>query len=345
METDKVAVITGTTSNLGINIAFRLLDELPASTNLTLVVTSRTLPRAKECIEQINEYRIKKYPTRDGLVEFEYVLVDFADMISVLSAYYELTQRFTKIDYLFINAAQGVYEGIDWMEAFMEVFMNPVEAVTNPTYKKQRVAVKSQDGLGLVFQANVFGPYYFIHKLIPLLKGGGKVIWISSLMGLAKHLSFEDLQLVRSTASYEGSKRLVDLMHLGTYKALKADYGIEQYLVQPGIFTSFSFFQYLNYFTYYGMLLLFYIARWLGSPNHNILGYAAANAPVAAAITKGPEDQKFKIGSATTASGKEYIIYEEVDDSGAEDVVAYLNTLVKEWDEKLKDQITNSRQL
>ncbi|KAG7192192.1 3-keto-steroid reductase [Scheffersomyces spartinae] len=345
MTTAKVAVITGTTSNLGINIAYRLIDELPSTTNLTLVVTSRTLPRAKECIDQINQYRIMRYPTREGQVEFEYVLVDFADMISIVSAYYELTQRFTKIDYLFVNAAQGVYDGIDWMEAFMEVFMNPVDAVTNPSYKKQRVGVRSEDGMGLVFQANVFGPYYFIHKLIPLLKDGGKIIWISSLMGLAKHLSFEDLQLVRSIASYEGSKRLVDLMHYGTYKTLKSDYGIEQYLVQPGIFTSFSFFQYLNYFTYYGMLMLFYIARWLGSPNHNILGYIAANAPVAAAISKDSQDQKYKIGSATTATGKAYIKYEEVDDSGAEDVVAYLDTLVKEWDDKLKDQITNSRQI
>lgn len=41
-----VAVITGTSSNLGFNIAVRLLEQLPDEKEITLVVTSRTLPKS-----------------------------------------------------------------------------------------------------------------------------------------------------------------------------------------------------------------------------------------------------------------------------------------------------------
>lgn len=337
-----VAVITGTSSNLGFNIAVRLLEGLPDNKEITLVVTSRTLPKVKEVISDIKKYIVEKIPTKVNKVEFDYLLVDFTDMVSILSAYYELNKRYKHIDYLFINAAQGVYGGIDWTGAVLEVLQSPIEAVTNPTYKLQKVGVESGDKLGLVFQANVFGPYYFIHRIKHLLENGGKIVWISSLMSSPKYLSFNDLQLLRSPASYEGSKRLVDLMHFGTYNKLEKEYGIKQYLVHPGIFTSFSFFQYLNVFTYYGMLFLFYLARFLGSPYHNISGYIAANAPVAAAL--GQTKQNCKTASACTRSGKEYLLEEEIDSTGLDDVVLYLDTLTKEWDEKLKDQIVNTRQ-
>ncbi|KAI5966762.1 ERG27 [Candida pseudojiufengensis] len=334
-------VITGTSSNLGFNIAIRLLEKLPNDKEITLIVTSRTLPKVKESINDIKKFIIEKIPDKIKLVEFDYLLVDFTDMVSILSAYYELNKRYKHIDYLFINAAQGVYGGIDWKQATIEVLSNPIEAVTNPTYKLQRTGVESNDNLGLVFQANVFGPYYFIHKIKHLLAKGGKVIWIGSLMSDPKYLSFNDLQLLKSPESYEGSKRLVDLLHFGTYKSLESEYGIYQYLVHPGIFISFSFFQFLNIFTYYGMLSFFYIARLLGSPYHNISGYIAANAPIQAAL--GNVKQSTKAGSACTRSGKEYLKFEEVDTTGSEDIVKYFNDLVEEWDFKLKDQIVNTR--
>lgn len=341
LKDSKVAVITGTSSNLGINIAYRMLEQLPLDEDITLVVTSRTLPKVKEVITDIQEYAKSKLK-RTGQLEFDYLLVDFTDMISVLSSYYELNKKYNHIDYLVINAAQGVYSGIDWLGAVKQIVADPLDGVTNPTYKVQKVGVKSVDDLGLVFQANVFGPYYLIHKLIPLLKNGGKIIWISSLMSKPKYLSFNDLQLLKSPESYEGSKRMVDLMHFGTYKNLKNQYNIYQYLVQPGIFTSFSFFQFLNYFTYYGMLMLFYFARLIGSNVHNISGYTAANAPVSCIMTDQIQDKK--VGSASTRWGKEYLTFEEIDQTGAEDVSAYLENLCYKWDDILKDQITNSRQ-
>lgn len=340
MREGKVAVITGTNSNLGFNIAYRLLSTISADTNLTIVVTSRTLPRVKEAITKIKDYALEKLPGRTGQLEFDYLLVDFTDMVSVLSGYYELNKKYTHIDYVFINAAQGVYSGIDWILATKCVFTNLLDAVTFPTYKLQRVGVRSSDGMGLVFQGNVFGPYYFIHKIKHLLKGGGRIIWISSVMAEPKFLSFDDLQLLKSPEPYEGSKRLMDLVHSGNIKKWKED-DIYSYLVHPGIFTSFSFFQYLNFVTYYGMMLLFYIARFMGSTIHNISGYTAANAPVSAALAD--YDQNKKIAACCNKWGEEFLEEKEIDTTGAEDVAAYMTRLAAEWDEKLKDQIVETR--
>lgn len=341
MPDTKTALITGTTSNLGFNIAYRLIDLLPQSTNLTLIVTSRTLPKVKDVITQIKNYAIEKYPNRSGSLEFDYLLLDFTDMVSILSAYYDLNKKFSRIDYVFLNSAQGSFSGIDWVGAVKEIIADPLEAVTNPTYKIQKVGLKTSDGLGLVFQANVFGPFYFIHKIKHLLKGG-RVIWISSIMSDPKFLSFDDLQFIKSPESYEGSKRSIDLLHLATYKDLKQNYGVEQYVTHPGIFTSLSFGEFLNVFTYYGMLFLFYVARWLGSPYHNISGYTAANAPLVAAL--GDEDQSKKLGSTSNRTGHETLEVKDINPDGAEDVLANIEKLVKIWDENLKNQIVDTRQ-
>lgn len=347
----KVALITGATSNLGMNIAYRLVESMPPNTRLTLILTSRTLRRVREVIDNIKEY-LKKMDRKGTVldyvpVDFDYLLVDFTDMVSVLTAYHDLTQKYTKLDYFFANSAQGVFDGIDWIGAVKELVRNPVKGATDPHYKIQKIGVKSGDGMGLVFQANVFGPYYLIHKILPLLKNAkGRIIWISSIMSDPHYLSFSDLQLLKSDSSYEGSKRLIDLVHIGTYKKLRQEHGIIQYLIHPGIFTSFSYLKFLNVFTYYSMIFIFYLARFLGSPWVNISGYTAAKAPIYAAVLANPEfeHQDKKYGSASYRDGAEYIKLQDVESSGADDVVSYLDKLCEEWDEKLKNQITNSRQ-
>lgn len=342
-KTRKVAVITGANSNLGLNIAYRLIERQSADVRLTLVVTSRTLPRVREVVELIKKFVATQEDPCS--VDFDYLLVDFTNMVSVLNAYYDLNQKYESINYFFVNAAQGVYDGIDWIGAVKQVLSDPLEAVTNPTYRKQLVGVKSKDEMGLVFQANVFGPYYLIQKILPQLsKGKATVVWISSIMADPKHLSLQDIEMIKSDVTYEGSKRVVDLLHLATYKKMKSQ-GIHQYVVQPGIFTSYSFAKYLNFFTTFGMLFLFYLARLLGSKWHNIDGYKAANAPVYVATLINPhfEHQEVKYGSASSRDGMEYIETTDIDKTGSSDVLAYIEKKKLEWDDKLKDQITNSR--
>ncbi|CAH6722946.1 3-keto-steroid reductase [[Candida] jaroonii] len=329
-----VALLTGGSSNLSISLAKRLIDK--STTNLTIILTSRTLPKALDTISELHGYA---QASSKFSVEFDYILVDFCDMVSVLSAYYDINKKYHHLDFLFINSAQTAYLGVDFWFAIKDIIRDPIFAVTEGQMKIQKAGLKSGDGMGLLFQGNVFGPYYLIHKLKPLLHKS-KIIWVSSPASGAQYLSFNDLELVQNTSPYEGSKRLIDLLHMGSYRKLASE-GIHQYVVNPGVFTSFVFNQYLNVFTFYGMLALFYMARFLGSKVHNISGHNAANSLMKCAWGDEPQDKK--VASCSDVWGKEYVGYDEIDGTGAEDVVAYLDKLVRVWDEKLEGQIVGTR--
>lgn len=335
----KVALITGGSSNLGISLGKRLIDNLEPHEKLTLIITSRTLPKAINTIDEINQHG--KDVGKSMQLEYDYILVDFCNMVSVLSAYYDLTKNYSKIDYLFLNSVQTCYAGVDWGMAIRDILKDPLKSVTDGMFKIQKSGLKSDDGMGLLFQGNVFGPYYLVHKIKSLLRNG-KIIWVSSNNSDPGFLSFNDLQLIQNPCPYEGSKRLIDLIHIGIYKKLNSSYNIKLYVVNPGIFTSFVFYQYLNFFTFYGMLALFYLARLCGSKLHNISGYAASNALASCAL-KDDELQDKKVISCTDKYSQEFIEYAEIDSTGAEDVVAYLDSLCGKWDDTFKDQIVDTR--
>ena len=71
----KVAIVTGTNSNLGLNIVFRLIETEDTNVRLTIVVTSRTLPRVQEVINQIKDFYNKSGRVEDLEIDFDYLLV------------------------------------------------------------------------------------------------------------------------------------------------------------------------------------------------------------------------------------------------------------------------------
>lgn len=293
------------------------------------------MERAQQAGDLIEKFNSEQEKTRN--IKIVPIVLDLADMHSIKQTYEKLQKEFSEINYIFLNAALGVCSGINWFQAVKEMISNPLNAVTDPHYKIQKVGLTSKDGMGLIFQTNVFGPFYLMKKLLPLLtKGNGVVIWISSLRSDPNYLPLDDLELINSPTPYEGSKRMIDLLHLSTYKELKRK-DVYQYVVQPGIFVSQSFYQHLNIITYYLMMLMFYLARRWGSYWHTIDPYKAANAAtyVCTFNDRDFERQDIKYGSATYNDGVEHIKPEEIDDSGMKDVHDFLLSKEKEWDLKL----------
>lgn len=338
MVSNKVAVILGANSNLGLNIALRLVETEDPKVNITFIVTSRTEKRAEEASKKIED-SIKNVE-RQGEVKCDPFVVDLTSMESVKKLANNLNSKYKEINYFFNNAALGLCDGINWVRAIWEVCTNPKKAATDPSYRIQTQGAKSDDGMGYVFQANVFGAYFLIRQLIPSLsKGKASVVWISSLCSTSQYLSLTDIELINSDRPYDGSKRIVDLLQLATYKELKSK-GIYQYVVQPGIFISEGFSQQLNVFTYWAMFLLFKLVRYWGSFWHTIDGYKAANSAVYAAtfVDKDFERQDLKYGSATYNDGAEYIKPQEIEDDGKDVVYKYVEAKRLEWENKLKDK-------
>lgn len=354
---------------LGLAIAQRLIESLPPTTRLTLIVSSRTFPNVKQAINTIKTYVPQGRP---GLIEFDYILFDQKNMVSVLSAVRDLETRYDQIDYLYFNACYSMFDGIDWAMAVKEMITNTAEAFTYGTFKKQRMSRPSDDGIGAVFQANVFTPWFMVRRLTsprvdtnavhadrPLLRKGSKVFWVSSLTSKEDSVDIEnDIELTRTKASYEASKRLIDLLHHATYKQLYRDYGVQSFLVEPGLFKSTSFVPSLNFIAYWGMMFTFYLLRWLGSPHHNIDPYKAASTFVYLALlpnlpqlddktdgriasNEDAVDLSIKYGSATHRNGTEYVYRHKVPVNNEDDekVYNYVEGLYKVWNERLKDQV------
>ena len=335
---------------LGLSIAKRLIASLPEETRITIIVSSRTFPNVKQAIQILKE----AVPLgRKGLVEFDYITFDQKNMVSVLGAVRDLETRYNKLDYIYLNACFTMFDGIDWAMAIKDMFTNPMESFTVGTFKKQKLSKVSDDGMGSVFQANVFAPWFLVRRLVekrtsksavfpdlPLLRDGSKVFWISSIASSTTALSLDDIELTQTLPSYEASKRLLDLLHQATYEQLYQKYGVQSILVEPGIFKSTSFVPSLNIISYWGMMFTFYLLRWLGSPHHNIDPYKAASALVWLALQQ-DIDLSIKYGSATYRDGSEYVYKQTVPVTAGEEikVYEYVEGLYKQWNERLKDQI------
>lgn len=326
-------------SFLGVAIAERLVKELPTDTRITLVITSRTLPGVKDAARKIKEKTsaIK----REGLVEFDYVIFDQCNMVSMLSAAYELKKRYSHLDYLFLNSSYAQFIGIDYWQALKDLFHEPLKSFTVGTFKLQGSGKKTDDGMGAVFQANVVSPWYLINELIPLLSNGGRLIWISSSISVPEYLEFDDLEMIKNNKAYETSKYEIEMLQHVTHKPLLETHGIQSWLLQPGVFKSTSFVPNLNFFAYLGMLLMFYLCRFCGSPYHCIWPEVAANAPVWTALHADPEkdDMTIKYGSGTDRWGNEILMKTPSNPPRSEELYNYVETRRKEYVEKFKNQV------
>lgn len=294
--------------------------------------------------------------------------VDLMNLRSVRALSRRLNRNIPKLDAIILNAGMGGWTGLDWPLAIWTVLTDLIHQTTWPIYKASEVGVTTgrqtklpdEEPLGSVFCANVFGHYMLAHNIIPLLRrsgapnGPGRIIWTSSIEAMTDHLNVEDIQGLRSRAAYESSKTLTDLLALTADLPSSAPFvnsflsadpddpsspplslatkeapngpGPTTYLCHPGICgTSIVP---LVFPLWCGMMAAFYLARWLGSPWHNISTYLAAASAVWLAMspqseldrTEAPYREKgggrSKWGSATGRVGDNYVANTEVDGWG-----------------------------
>ncbi|KAF7978290.1 hypothetical protein HWV62_875 [Athelia sp. TMB] len=336
-----------------------LEKELPLSNveGLTLIMACRSALRAEKARSELyaamdaHVESQKKLPNYDGHAEkFRKNLViaihslDLASITSVFRFGAEMAQKYPYISHLICNAGVASFINIEWFRAIKQCFTEPITAVTAPRYYRQREGEVSADGLGWVWQCNVFGHYCLFRSLQPLLAAsksalGARVIWTSSLEADPSFYDSEDWQLTKTAHSYESSKYQVDIMatHLDRL-ALQGARGdgvvIRHVVTQPGVAHSEIAIALTGAFLNVVKLITFYLARWLNSPNHTIQVYKAAIAAVHLSFIS----LAFLPAVTTPASTKQPPVRfgAETDRWGDERVGT---TPVKEWDAHVKEGI------
>ena len=61
-----------------------------------------------------------------------------------------------------LNAGAASFVAIDWLKLLVPMVLHPMVSLTVVSYIIQRIGERSDDGLGYIWQCNVFGPYLFV---------------------------------------------------------------------------------------------------------------------------------------------------------------------------------------
>jgi 3-keto steroid reductase len=185
---------------------------------------------------------------------------------------------------LFLNAGMGAFIGVDWGKALLQMACSPVDAVTHPNYKLQRVGVKTSDGeRGLIWSVNVFANYLLVcergpsvtnrqaKELVGHLRQSPeslicppRIIYTSSSISDGSYLPedpLSDYQLLTVPHSYEASKYIADLVFSDLDQSLGNsvnDKPVRCLLADPGIAATNVFSAGLNFVSSFFMMLAFY---------------------------------------------------------------------------------------
>ncbi|KAL9101693.1 MAG: hypothetical protein Q9163_003079 [Psora crenata] len=239
-------LVTGVNSGLGFAICQRLIDQFiitrPLSQSLTLIFTTRNAYKSNDTLSRLQRYIDQKSRVLQCALATRVTLQPESLDLTSLNTIYTLAAKLLKViphlDCIILNAGYGGDISINWPTAIWNIIIEPVNALTYPTYissKPGQVTApqcqinKSRSGgsskartpqpLGIIFASNVFGHYVLCHLVMPLLSASldnGRVIFISSLESYQHVFSISDLQGLQTEVGYKSSKRLMDLLVLNS---------------------------------------------------------------------------------------------------------------------------------
>jgi NAD(P)-dependent dehydrogenase (short-subunit alcohol dehydrogenase family) len=185
-------------------------------------------------------------------------------------------RRYDYVTHLILNAGWAAFLGVDWLGCCKQFVRDGTEALARPTFKKQSISPVSADGLGAVWQGNIFGHFVMTRRLHHLLLRcpypEARVLWTSSIQAeraLVGSDILEDWQLKRTLVAYEASKYQADLIaaNLDRREAIHRKLQgfidaaeIRHLLVHPGISSS-NIFAVIGWFLLQMMSLAFLMVR------------------------------------------------------------------------------------
>ncbi|KAG0361542.1 hypothetical protein BG005_007961 [Podila minutissima] len=228
MTRKKVAIVTGANTGVGYSIVERLVDE--SNEPLIIVLACRNKQRAYEALASLEthfnkllhhqqqptntkeNHPVKKYHHPELKVE----IVDVSSVASVIEFNKRIREQYTTIDLLFCNAGVLPSAGIRWSKLVTDLFIRPMDLVIRSDVLVQPKQHLTEDGIGNVLAANVFGHFLMIKGLEDQLskteEDPGRVIWTSSMTAEKGSFDPSDWQGLEAAAPYESSKWVTDLL-------------------------------------------------------------------------------------------------------------------------------------
>ncbi|XP_045907422.1 3-keto-steroid reductase/17-beta-hydroxysteroid dehydrogenase 7-like [Micropterus dolomieu] len=224
---EKVVVVTGANSGIGLALCDRLLTE---DSQLRLCLACRNMQRAESARSVLL--------TSHTDAHVDLLQLDVGSVPSVLAAAQEVKARYSRIDCLYLNAGIMPNPQVDVKAFFRGLFsrnvINMFATAEGILTQQDRL---NSDGLQEVFATNLFGHFLLIRELEPLLCPAGhtsRIVWTSSSNARRSAFSIEDMQHKNGTEPYSSSKYASDLLSLALNRH-KNSQGLFSSVICPGL--------------------------------------------------------------------------------------------------------------
>ncbi|XP_054617690.1 3-keto-steroid reductase isoform X2 [Dunckerocampus dactyliophorus] len=224
---DKVVIVTGANSGIGLALCERLLTE---DAQLRLCLACRNMQRAEAARSALL--------TSHSEARVDLVHLDVGSVQSVLTAAQELKARYKRIDFLYLNAGIMPNPQVDVKAFFKGLFsrniINMFATAQGILSQQDRL---NPDGLQEVFATNLFGHFLLIRELEPLLCQGdhtSSVVWTSSSNARRTAFSIEDIQHRNGAEPYSSSKYASDMLSVALNRH-KNSQGLFSSVICPGL--------------------------------------------------------------------------------------------------------------
>ncbi|XP_040911388.1 3-keto-steroid reductase/17-beta-hydroxysteroid dehydrogenase 7-like [Toxotes jaculatrix] len=223
----RVVIVTGANSGIGLALCERLLTE---DSQLRLCLACRNMQRAEAARSALL--------TSHTNAHVDLLHLDVGSVQSVLTAAQEVKARYSRIDFLYLNAGIMPNPQVDITAFFKGLFsrnvINMFATAEGLLTQQDRL---NSDGLQEVFATNLFGHFLLIRELEPLLCQAGhtsRAVWTSSSNARRSAFSIEDMQHRNGTEPYSSSKYASDMLSLALNRQRNSQ-GLFSSVVCPGL--------------------------------------------------------------------------------------------------------------
>ncbi|KAK2822098.1 hypothetical protein Q5P01_022163 [Channa striata] len=224
---ERVVIVTGANSGIGLALCERLLTE---DSQLRLCLACRNMQRAEAARSALL--------TSHANARVDLLKLDVGSVQSVLTAAQEVKARYSKIDFMYLNAGIMPNPQVD-VGAFIKGLFsrNVINMFATAEGLLTQKDSLNADGLQEVFATNLFGHFLMIRELEPLLCKAGqtsRVVWTSSSNARRSAFNIEDMQHRNGTEPYSSSKYASDMLSLALNRH-KNSQGLFSSVICPGL--------------------------------------------------------------------------------------------------------------
>ncbi|XP_027876307.1 3-keto-steroid reductase-like [Xiphophorus couchianus] len=224
---EKIVVVTGANSGIGLALCDRLLSE---DGRLRLCLACRNMKRAEAARAALLACH--------GDARVDLLHLDVGSARSVLSAAEELKARYRRVDFLYLNAGIMPNPTVDIRAFFKGLFSrNVINMFATAEGLLTQQDQLNSDGLQEVFATNLFGHFLLIRELEPLLCQPGhtsRLVWTSSSNARRSAFSIQDIQHRQGKEPYSSSKYASDMLSMALNKH-KNQQGLFSSVICPGL--------------------------------------------------------------------------------------------------------------